>query len=306
MNNVDSPQNIRLQALKRFAFTITLVVFLGHTVLGFEQSWAQHLVGLATAYSVEIILEFVDAKTHQRTPRFAGSFTNLVEFLLPAHIVGLTVATILYPNKLLLPIIFAVAVAIASKAIFRVPVGKGSRHFLNPTNFGIVTTLVIFPWAGVTPPFSFTTDIFGIWDWILPLAILISGTMLNAQLTGKMPLIAAWLIGFVVQAYGRSYFLGTSLIGALTPMTGVLFILVTFYMITDPGTSPRAALPQVIYGFSIAAIYGLLIASRFVYAIFFAITIVCLLRGLALLLQAWLDSRADNSLSVVYEYSKLI
>jgi hypothetical protein len=40
---------IRLGGLRRFAIAISILNILGHTVLGFEQSWAQPLVALATA-----------------------------------------------------------------------------------------------------------------------------------------------------------------------------------------------------------------------------------------------------------------
>jgi predicted PurR-regulated permease PerM len=47
-----------------------------------------------------------------------GSWQNLIDFLLSAHITSLAIAMLLYANERLLPISFAVAVAITSKAIF--------------------------------------------------------------------------------------------------------------------------------------------------------------------------------------------
>ena len=69
------PSN-RLAALRRFAVAITLLNVLGHFVLGFEQSWAQPLVALATAYSVELILEGVGAWAEQRSPQFLGGLVR--------------------------------------------------------------------------------------------------------------------------------------------------------------------------------------------------------------------------------------
>jgi hypothetical protein len=59
-------QSNRLGGLRRFAVAITLLNILGHTRLGFEQSWAQPLVALATAYSLEILLELIDAWVNRR------------------------------------------------------------------------------------------------------------------------------------------------------------------------------------------------------------------------------------------------
>lgn len=279
-------QTNRLAGLRRFAIAITILNLLGHTVLGFEQSWAQPLVALATAYSVEILLELVDASIKERQPQFIGSFSQLVDFLLPAHITGLAVAMLLYANNLLIPIAFATTVAIGSKAIFRAPVGKGDRHFFNPSNIGITVTLLLFPWIGIAPPYQFTENLDGIGDWLLPGIMVISGTFLNTRFTRRLPLIVAWLSAFVAQAMGRSLLLHTPIAAALLPMTGVAFILFTFYMVTDPGTTPSQPRAQVLFGTAVAAVYGLLMVNHIVFGLFFALTIVCALRGVILYLQA--------------------
>ncbi|MFM7882855.1 MAG: hypothetical protein ACKO8H_13800 [Microcystis panniformis] len=80
-----SYQPNRLAGLRRFAIAITFLNILGHTVLGFEQSWAQPLVALATGYSVEL-LESVDAGVNGFKPRYLGSIGQFVDFLLSAHI----------------------------------------------------------------------------------------------------------------------------------------------------------------------------------------------------------------------------
>jgi enediyne biosynthesis protein E5 len=275
----------RLGGLRRFAIAITLLNLLGHSFLGFEQSWAQPLVALATTYSVELLLEGVEAVVQKRIPHFLGGIPQFIDFLLSAHITGLAVAMLLYANDQLLPIVFAAAVAIASKAIFRTAVGKGSRHFFNPSNFGITITLLLFPWVGIAPPYQFTENLSGMGDWLLPGLIVITGTFLNARFTHRLPLIAAWLIGFVIQAFLRSWIFNTPLIPALVPMTGVAFILFTFYMVTDPGTTPTHFREQVLFGAGVAATYGILMVSHIVFGLFFALTIVCAVRGILLQVQ---------------------
>lgn len=51
--------------------------------------------------------------------------------------------------------------------------------------------------------------------------------MLNAKLTLKMPLLLGWAGGFVLQALLRAVFTDAWVLGALSPMTGVAFILYT-------------------------------------------------------------------------------
>ena len=290
--NEGGQQANRLGGLRRFAAAITVLNILGHTVLGFEQSWAQPLVALATAYGVELLLERIDSWCRRRTPRYAGGARRFVDFLLSAHISGLAVSMLLYANERLWPIVFATTVAICSKAIFRTPVERGTRHFFNPSNFGITLALLAFPWVGISPPYHFTENFQNSGDWILPGVIILTGTILNARFTHRLPLIGAWLGGFVLQALIRSFVFDTPLIPALLPMTGVAFILYTFYMVTDPATTPSGYASQVVFGLAVAVAYGWLLVFHVVFGLFFGLTIVCALRGLGLYVLALAASRA--------------
>lgn len=287
----------RLGGLRRFAVSITVFNILGHTLFGFEQSLAQPLTALATAYSMELLLEWIDARLHHRAACFLGGAANFINFLLSAHITGLAVAMLLYPNERLGPIIFATTVAIGSKALFRARVGNSVRHFLNPSNFGITAALLAFPWVGIAPPYHFTENLSGIGDWLLPAFIVISGTFINYRFTRKLPLIAGWLGGFGLQAWLRSLLFGNSLIAGLMPMTGVAFILFTFYMVTDPATTPTRARSQVVFGAAVALAYGVLMKAHIVFGLFFALTLVTLLRGVALYAQVQVAARATADAS---------
>jgi enediyne biosynthesis protein E5 len=270
----------RLGGLRRFAVAITILNILGHTVLGFEQSFAHPLAALATAYSVELLLEWVDARAKRRRPIYAGGFRQLTDFLLSAHITGMAVSMLTYTNQRLEPVVFATTVALCSKALLRIPEGGGTRHLFNPSNFGVTITLLFFPWVGIAPPYQFTEGLTGYGDWLAPLIIILLGSFLNARFTHRLPLIAAWLGGFVAQAFLRHLLLESSLIAALSPMTGMTFLLYTFYMVTDPATTPRGPKAQIAFGASVAATYGLLMAMHVVFGLFFALTIVCAARGL--------------------------
>jgi len=282
----------RLGGLRRFAVAITVLNILGHTFFGFEQSFAQPVVALISAYTVELLLELIDARCNRRPLRFmGGGVRRFVEFLLSAHITGLACAMLLYANERLGPVIFASVVAICSKAVLRVPAGNGTRHFFNPSNFGITVTLLAFSWVSVAPPYQFTENMIGIGDWILPAVMVCTGTFLNARFTHRLPLIAGWLGGFVAQAALRSLFLNTPFEAGLIPMTGVAFILYTFYMVTDPATTPSGWRDQIVFGVSVAAVYGVLMVTHVVFGLFFALTLVCAFRGLCAYAMRWLKRR---------------
>lgn len=288
----------RIGGLRRFAFAITFLNVLGHFVLGFEAAFAYPLVALATAYALELVLEWIDAKQSKRTPGYAGDAVDFVDFLLPAHISAMAVSMLLYPGGRLMPIVLASAAVIVSKNLFRAPAGKGTRHFLNPSNAGITLVLLLFPSVGIAQPYQFTENLGSIGDWVLPGIIICSGTLLNWRFTHKLPLIGAWVGGFFLQALIRSIYFGTPLEAALAPMTGVAFLLYTFYMVSDPATTPFNKRNQVGFGLAVAAVYGMLMVANVVFGLFFALTIVCALRGCLLYAAAWSRDRVAVSVPV--------
>lgn len=275
--------DLRLGALWRFATAITIFNIVGHLFLGFEQAYAYPFAALGTAYSMELLLEFFDARGHGRKPRFLGvGFKGFVEFLLPAHITAMAISMLLYSNASLMPIVFAAAAGVASKYLFRISVEGRYRHFFNPSNFGISLTLVVFHWVGIAPPYMFTENLRTTGDLVLPAIILCSGSFLNTRFTKRIPLILAWLSTFAVQALLRSTFAGTPLTAPFLPMTGMAFLLFTFYMVSDPSTTPSKTLGQILFGAGVAVTYGLLLVNHIVFTLFFALSIVCLIRGASL------------------------
>ncbi len=284
------PRDLRIVALRRFAAAITILTLFGQTLLGFEPGWIHVVASLATGYLLEAVLELVDARLAGRPPGWSGGgLGRFVDFFLPSHITALAVAMLLYAGERVFPVMFGTAVAIGTKALFRVPTGPGkTRHFLNPSNTGIAAGLLFLPAMGSSPPYQFTEGVMGAWDWVIPGVIIVTGTFLNAKLTRKIPLILGWLGGFVLQAAIRTLFFGGSFEALLVPMTGVAFVLFTNYMVSDPATTPTEPRRQVAFGLAVALVYGLLRAIFHLYfTIFYALFLVCLTRGVYL----WVTAR---------------
>lgn len=286
-------KNPKLRLFALWYFTTLMIIWnvLGHTVLGFEQSWATPLVGVGTAILIQMLLDWVDAKAKNRELRFAGSLGNFLNFLPAAIIPGFACAMLLYPNERLWPIVFAVVLSIGSKVIFRAPVGDGRyQHVFNPSNFGVAATLVLFPSVGFAPPYHFTENLTGWGDWLLPGIVLFTGIIIHACFTGRLPLVGAWVLGFIVQGLVRATIFNTPLHVPLTPMTSAAFILFTLYMIPDPATTPLKPLRQAAFGFAVAMVYGIIQVMHVVFGLFFALVTVCAIRGLSLHLW-WLWKR---------------
>jgi hypothetical protein len=343
----------QLGGLRRFALAITVFTVLGHLWLGFEQSYAQPLAAVATAYVTQLVLEALEAWAQRRRPGFTRGFGPLVNRLLSAHISGLACAMLLYANDRIWVICFASAVAIASKTLFRMPVGSArgawplllfqlvlfllllqtgeatgpwipvaprwmlafrlgvlalvlvlaallppgvrTRHYLNPSNFGIAVTLLLFPWVGIAAAYQFTENLGSTGDWVLPMVIICTGSFLNTWYTRRIPLALAWVGGFALQAVVSSLILWSAtgycpMAARLSAMTGVAFILFTFYMVTDPATTPERPGAQVVFGASVAVVYSLFVMSHIVFGLFFALAIVCVARGLGMYLLACLGT----------------
>lgn len=272
-----------IKALRRFAISITIFNIVGYSFLGFEQPWIWAFVAVATGYTTELVFETIGARVEKRDPRYrGGGVKGLVEFLFPAHITSIAVNMLIYVNDRIWVMIFAVTLAVATKWILRAPVRGKLRHYMNPSNFGILMVLVLFPWGSIAPPYHFTEGLNDIGSWILPAAIIITGTMLNAKLTGRMWLIFGWLSVFALQAVVRGLLFDTAIVGALSVMTGVAFILYTNYMVTDPGTTPSKPWAQFAFGGGVAVVYGIFMVANVAYGLFFATAIVCLIRGMFL------------------------
>lgn len=275
------PKDVHYLALRNFALSISIFNVFGYTLLGFEQAWIFPLIAVLTGYTADLTLESVQAWSQHRRPRFLGRGPRGVyEFLLPAHITSLAVNMLVYTNDRIGPVLFGVLCGVGGKYVLQAPIKGRMRHYMNPSNFGIVCTLLAFSsWVAVAQPYEFTEDANTFFRMMIAIIILTAGTVLNTALTKRTLLIVGWLGGFAIQAFLRHWLWDVSLFSALGTMTGVPFVLFTNYMISDPGTTPSKGRNQFMFGGSVAMVYGLLMLANVVYTLFFATAIVCGIRG---------------------------
>jgi enediyne biosynthesis protein E5 len=268
--------------LRTSATFATIFTILGHTVLGFEQPLAQVFVALGAGYACAIFFEWVDARANGVAPGFVGGgWRKLVDFLLPAHMTSITMSFLLYFNQRLWIMALSVALALGSKHVLRVRQNGRLQHFMNPSNFGIAIVLIAYQWTGVLP-WAFTIDIHGVWDWLLPLIIVLLGFRLNLLFTGRLPTVATWLGTFIVLGVVRSWFMHTPIAAELVVLTGIPMVLFTLYMITDPQTSPSRLRSQIMFGAGIAFAYHVLLMMHVQYMMFYSVATVCAIRGMCL------------------------
>jgi hypothetical protein len=285
--------DVRYVALRNFALSISAFNVLGYTVLGFEQPWLWPILAVLVAYTTELLLETISAWAQRREARYRGrGARGVYEFLLPAHITALACNMLLYANSSFGPVAFAVLVGVGAKYALQAPIAGRMRHFMNPSNLGITVTLLCFSsWVSIAPPYEFTENVNAYIRILIPLVIATAGTVINGVLTKRIPLIAGWVGGFVIQALLRWSIWGAPIWPALGVITGVAFVLFTNYMITDPGTTPMKPRAQFLFGASVAVVYGILMLCNVVYTLFFAVTIVCAIRGAGWWVVWWRGAR---------------
>ena len=112
--------------------------------------------------------------------------------------------------------------------------------------------------------------------------VLFSGIIIHALFTARLPLVAAWVGGFILQAVVRAKLFGVPFFVPLMPMTSAAFIIFTLYMIPDPATTPLKPSRQVLFGFFVAMVYAISQLLHLVFGLFFALVMVCAIRGLSL------------------------
>src|ERR1700689_1206991 len=103
-------------------------------------------------------------------------------------------------------------------------------------------------------------------------------------------------VSFVAFAFLRSWMTGSPWQSEIAPITGPMYQLFIFFMITDPKTTVRSKRGQCVVVFLVAVLEMVLRLNQIVYAPFYALFIV---GPSAMLVEIWLDSRRENSAKAV-------
>jgi Na+-transporting NADH:ubiquinone oxidoreductase subunit NqrB len=156
-----------------------------------------------------------------------------------ALISGLSLCLLLRTNYLwLVPV--AALITIASKFVFR----AGGKHIFNPTNFGIVCFLLFTDYVWVSPGQWGNVAFFGF--LMACLGGLVVHRALRSDVTYAFALCYAGLL------IGRSLYLGEPMTIPLHRLQGGGLLLFTFFMISDPRTTPNARSGRMLFAALVA------------------------------------------------------
>ncbi|MEH2160995.1 MAG: RnfABCDGE type electron transport complex subunit D [Nostoc sp.] len=136
----------------------------------------------------------------------------------------------------------AAVIAIASKFLFQV----GDKHFFNPTNFGIISALILTPDAWVSP---------GQWgeEWWYGLLFAGTGGMI-LQRVGRWDTTAAFLGSYSLLEAIRNLWLGWTWDVYWHRLMSGSLLLFALFMITDPRSIPNSRIGRVIWAICIAGL----------------------------------------------------
>jgi Na+-translocating ferredoxin:NAD+ oxidoreductase RnfD subunit len=213
---------------------ITLVLLVAqfryHLVGGYERL----LLALAVCTGTEAVLSWFDR----------GKVVNLQS----AYISGISLTLLTKPQGAAIwPFVIGGFLAISSKYVIK----YRENHLFNPTNFAICTLLLLAPDKVSVLSHQFGNDLAtNLVIWFFGLII--------ATRVGVAHVTLSYLVSFLLLTGMRAAALGQPLLPEIAPITGPMYQLFLFFMITDPRTVVRGRKKQIIVTVIIAVVDSLI------------------------------------------------
>lgn len=227
---------------------ISMILLVGHLSFGILEGYETIMIAVCTSIVLDLIIGRL----------YTGKWKNLAS----AYISGISVS-ILIRSTLYWPYALTAALSILSKYVLRY---KG-RHIWNPSNFGISWMLFTAPLyvAGLSVQWGNDLYVMAV-IWMLGMVIVYRAKKFHVTIT--------YVISFLVFAFFRSMITNDPFLAEVAPLTGPMYQLFIFFMITDPPTNVRSKKGQMLVVFIVALVEFVLRLNQFVYAPFYALTIV--------------------------------
>lgn len=197
-----------------------------------------------------------------------------------AYITGISVG-ILTRSLFLWPYAIGGALSITSKYVLRL---KG-RHLWNPSNFGICVLLLTAPKVVASLSQQWGNDL---WAMVI---IWCLGSMILWRVK-RFHVVFTYAISFLVLAVVRSWITGNPVLAEIAPITGPMYQLFTFFMVTDPRTTVSSRTGRIVVVVIVALVEMGLRLMEIVNAPLFALFIV---GPCAVLVEIWQQSHAGRT-----------
>jgi enediyne biosynthesis protein E5 len=195
--------------------------------LDFDISMARAALVLGTVLVTQAICDRVDGP---RPPNFKSALIS-----------GLSLCLLFRTNDPGLAVLAGI-LAIAGKFVFRIR----RKHLFNPTNGAVVALLLFTDQAWVSP---------GQWGSIAFFGFLMAcfgGLVVNRA--SRSDVTYAFIASYCLLLFGRSFYLGEPMTIPLHRLQSGALLLFTFFMISDPKTTPDSRAGRVLFAALVA--YG--------------------------------------------------
>ena len=194
-------------------FLITLVLVLGEARYGILGGYDRLATTLGICLVTEVVLSWW----------LRGRVANLAS----AYITGISLSLLIKPQaNILWPFALGAFLAIASKYVLM----YRGRHLWNPSNFSIALLLLVAADSVAVLSHQWGNDLrINLVIWAFGLVIAWRAKVLHVTL--------AYVACFIVLALIRNAIVGGPLLAELAPITGPMYQLFVFFMVTDPRTT---------------------------------------------------------------------
>lgn len=228
---------------------ITLILLVGQLSFGILESYPQTLLAIVVSIAIEITLGKI----------FIGKIPHLAS----AYISGISVG-ILIRSPFFWPFALCAAISTTSKYVLRV---RG-RHIWNPSNFGVSSMLFLAPFAVASLSIQWGNNL---WSMAVIWAL---GSVIIYRL-GRFHITLTYVVSFLVFGLMRSFISGHGFLAEVSPITGPMYQLFIFFMITDPRTTVRSSWQaQCVVAFLVAAMEMVLRLFEIVHAPYYSLFLV--------------------------------
>jgi hypothetical protein len=241
---------------------ITLILLIGNLSFGILESYSKTLLAIVTAITIEMVLGRI--------------FLHKWPHPASAYITGISVG-ILLRSPAFWPYALCSALSITSKYALRV---RG-RHIWNPSNFGICAMLILASQAVSSLSIQWGNNFASlVVIWVLGSVIVWRARRFHITLT--------YVVCFIALSFLRAHIVGDPWQSEISPITGPMYQLFIFFMITDPKTTVRSQLGQCVVAATIALLEFFFRLNSTIYAPLYALFWV---GPAALLIEMAIDSR---------------
>ncbi len=203
---------------------LTLLLLYGIFALNFEITLLRAVLLVGTAIGTQAL--FARMKGVAFDPRSAA-------------ITGLSLSLLLRSETLILLLAGAV-IAVASKFVVRIH----GKHIFNPTNIAIVSLMLVSKHVWVSPGQWGNVAFFGF------LIACIGGLVVNRA--ARSDVTYAFIVAWSALVIGRSLWVGEPLTIPIHRLENGALLLFTFFMISDPKTTPDSRAGRILFAALVA------------------------------------------------------